>query len=199
MFRRTAANLVPQAFFPGSFEARASAGLHRRSFALQMGAAAYGHQTPDRTQPRVPAEGQGGPRRQRADEFALHNAGLPPTHGHDDDPCPQRPVGGRHGRYCRAGATLVLAPARGLSGHAEGNETASCGGWACASLWTARDGFLDNIFVERLWRMLKYECVYLHAWETGSQTRDGLRKWMDFYNRKRPHSALGGKPPAVCD
>ncbi len=57
--------------------------------------------------------------------------------------------------------------------------------------------FLDNIFVERLWRTLKYECVYLHAWETGSQTRDGLRKWMDFYNRKRPHSALGGKPPAV--
>lgn len=57
--------------------------------------------------------------------------------------------------------------------------------------------FLDNIFVERLWRTLKYECVYLHAWETGSQTRDGLRKWMDFYNRKHPHSALGGKPPAV--
>jgi len=57
--------------------------------------------------------------------------------------------------------------------------------------------FLDNIFVERLWRTLKYECVYLHAWETGSQTRDGVRKWMDFYNRKRPHSALGGKPPAV--
>jgi putative transposase len=57
--------------------------------------------------------------------------------------------------------------------------------------------FLDNIFVERLWRTLKYECVYLHAWETGSQTRDGVREWMDFYNRKRPHSALGGKPPAV--
>jgi putative transposase len=57
--------------------------------------------------------------------------------------------------------------------------------------------FLDNIFVERLWRTLKYECVYLHAWETGSQARAGIRKWMDFYNRKRPHTALGGKPPAV--
>jgi len=57
--------------------------------------------------------------------------------------------------------------------------------------------FLDNIFVERLWRSLKYECVYLHAWETGSQARTGIGKWMNFYNCKRPHSALGGQPPAV--
>lgn len=57
--------------------------------------------------------------------------------------------------------------------------------------------FLDNIFVERLWRTLKYECVYLYAWETGSQARVGIRKWVDFYNHKRPHTALGGKPPAV--
>jgi len=57
--------------------------------------------------------------------------------------------------------------------------------------------FLDNIFVERLWRSLKYECVYLHAWETGSQARAAINKWMQFYNHKRPHSALGGKPPAV--
>jgi putative transposase len=57
--------------------------------------------------------------------------------------------------------------------------------------------FLDNIFVERLWRSLKYECVYLHAWESGSEAKAGVGKWMDFYNRKRPHSALGGIPPAV--
>ncbi|WP_233356017.1 IS3 family transposase [Henriciella aquimarina] len=57
--------------------------------------------------------------------------------------------------------------------------------------------FLDNIFIERLWRTLKYECVYLHAWETGSETKTGIRKWMTFYNHKRPHSALGGRPPAV--
>ena len=54
-----------------------------------------------------------------------------------------------------------------------------------------------NIFVERLWRSLKYECVYLHAWETGSEAKVGIRKWMGFYNHKRPHSALVGKPPAV--
>jgi len=57
--------------------------------------------------------------------------------------------------------------------------------------------YLDNIFIERLWRTLKYECVYLHAWETGSQTRAGIRKWMEFYNYRRPHKALGGQPPAV--
>ncbi|MCT4609911.1 MAG: integrase core domain-containing protein, partial [Pelagimonas sp.] len=57
--------------------------------------------------------------------------------------------------------------------------------------------FLANIFVERLWRSLKYECVYLHAWETGSAAKAGVGKWIDFDNRNRPHSALGGKPPAV--
>lgn len=57
--------------------------------------------------------------------------------------------------------------------------------------------FLDNIFVERLWRSMKYECVYLHAWETGSEARAGIGNWMEFYNHKRPHSSHGGKPPAV--
>jgi putative transposase len=57
--------------------------------------------------------------------------------------------------------------------------------------------YLDNIFIERLWRTLKYECVYLHAWETGSQARAGVRQWMEFYNHRRPHRALGGQPPAV--
>lgn len=56
--------------------------------------------------------------------------------------------------------------------------------------------FLDNIFVEKLWRPLKYECVYLHAWEIGSEAKAGVAKWMEFCNRKRPHSALGGKTPA---
>jgi putative transposase len=40
--------------------------------------------------------------------------------------------------------------------------------------------FLDNIFVERLWRSLKYECVYLHSWEPGSEAKAGIRKWMTF-------------------
>ncbi len=60
-----------------------------------------------------------------------------------------------------------------------------------------KGGFLDNIFVERLWRSLKYECVYLYAWETGTEAKAGVRNWIEFYNRRRPHSALGGQPPAV--
>jgi len=57
--------------------------------------------------------------------------------------------------------------------------------------------FLDNIFIERLWRIQKYECVYLHAWETGSKAKARIRKWMTFYNHQRLRSALGGSPPAV--
>ena len=57
--------------------------------------------------------------------------------------------------------------------------------------------FLDNIFVERLWRSLKYECVYLHAWESGSEAKAGIRTWIELYNHKQPHSSLGGRPPAV--
>jgi putative transposase len=68
----------------------------------------------------------------------------------------------------------------------------------------------DNIFIERLSRSLKYECVYLHAWETGSQARAGVGRWITFYNHRRPHAAPlgpllcnalsamhGGQPPAM--
>ena len=51
--------------------------------------------------------------------------------------------------------------------------------------------------MSRLWRSLKYECVYLHAWETGSQVKAGVGRGITFYNRQRPHAAHGGKPPAV--
>ena len=56
---------------------------------------------------------------------------------------------------------------------------------------------LDNIFIERLWRSLKYECVYLHAWEFGSQAKAGVGRWIAFHNHHRPHTAHGGQPPAV--
>ena len=58
-----------------------------------------------------------------------------------------------------------------------------------------RGRWLDNVFIERLWRSLKYECVYLHAFETGSEARAGIGKWLDFYNQARPHSSLAGIPP----
>ena len=54
---------------------------------------------------------------------------------------------------------------------------------------------MDNVFIERPWRSLKYECVYLHAFGTGSELRAGLTHWIDYYNAKRPHSTLAGHTP----
>jgi len=53
----------------------------------------------------------------------------------------------------------------------------------------------DNIFIERLWWTLKYHYIYLHAFETGSELRQGLRQWVDFYNQERPHQALDNLTP----
>ena len=61
-----------------------------------------------------------------------------------------------------------------------------------------RGRWLDNVFIERLWRSLKYENVYLNAYETGSEARTGIGRWIEFYNRLRPHSSLGGSTPAMC-
>lgn len=54
-----------------------------------------------------------------------------------------------------------------------------------------KDRWIDNRMIERLWRSLKYECVYLRAFETGSQARDGIGKWLAYYNAERPHSTHG--------
>ncbi len=56
--------------------------------------------------------------------------------------------------------------------------------------------WMDNVMIERLWRSLKYECVYLQAFETGSEARAGIGSWIDYYNTSRPHSALAGQTPA---
>jgi putative transposase len=58
-----------------------------------------------------------------------------------------------------------------------------------------RGRWMDNVFIERLWRSLKYECIYLHAFETGSELRAGLTRWIGYYNGQRPHSALAGRTP----
>jgi putative transposase len=58
-----------------------------------------------------------------------------------------------------------------------------------------RGRWMDNVFIERLWRSLKYECVYLYAFETGSDLRAGLTKWINYYNARRPHSSLSGQTP----
>jgi len=55
--------------------------------------------------------------------------------------------------------------------------------------------WMDNVMIERLWRSLKYECVYLHAFESGSEVRHGLTRWINYYNAKRPHSSLDDRTP----
>ena len=53
----------------------------------------------------------------------------------------------------------------------------------------------DNVVVERLWRSLKYEEVYLHAYETVGAAHEGIARYLTFYNQQRPHRALDGKTP----
>jgi putative transposase len=55
---------------------------------------------------------------------------------------------------------------------------------------------MDNIFIERLWRSLKYEVVYLHELTDGFKAERVIGEWIGFYNTERPHSSLGGQTPA---
>ena len=56
--------------------------------------------------------------------------------------------------------------------------------------------YTDNIFVERLWRTVKYEEVYLKAYSNGREAKAGLNAYFRFYNTQRPHQALGYRTPA---
>lgn len=69
-----------------------------------------------------------------------------------------------------------------------------------ASIRISMDGkgrWLDNVFVERLWRSLKYEEIYLHAYVDLAEARAGIQRYFTFYNELRPHSALGDQTPAA--
>jgi putative transposase len=78
-----------------------------------------------------------------------------------------------------------------------------------AQAWTSRleaaavqvsmDGrgrWVDNVFVERLWRTVKYEDIYLRCYEAVPELHTGLRQYFAFYNDERPHQSLGGRTPA---
>ena len=53
----------------------------------------------------------------------------------------------------------------------------------------------DNVFVERLWRSIKYEEIYLRAYETVGEARHSIGRYLDFYNGRRPHSSLDDMTP----
>jgi len=56
----------------------------------------------------------------------------------------------------------------------------------------------DNVFVERLWRSVKYEEVYLKAYSNVPETRTSITPYLAFYNSKRPHSSLDGNTPDMA-
>lgn len=76
--------------------------------------------------------------------------------------------------------------------------TAFTGVLAAARIRISMDGrgrWMDNVFIERLWRSLKYEDVYLKGYADGREARVGIGSWIAFYNGRRPHQALGDRPP----
>ena len=69
---------------------------------------------------------------------------------------------------------------------------------AAAGVAISMDGrgrFMDNIFIERLWRSIKYEEVHLKAYADGREARAGIGSWMTFYNFRRPHQAMNNQMP----
>lgn len=78
----------------------------------------------------------------------------------------------------------------------------TCAEWIdtlkAAGVQISMDGkgrWIDNVFIERLWRSVKYENIYLHAYENGTQLRRGLTEYFDFYNTRRTHQALDYQTP----
>ena len=55
----------------------------------------------------------------------------------------------------------------------------------------------DNVMIERLWRSVKYECLYLQEFDSIQALRKSLKKWLSFYNHQRPHATFDGRKP--CD
>jgi putative transposase len=69
---------------------------------------------------------------------------------------------------------------------------------AAAGIKISMDGrgrWMDNVFIERLWRSLKHEDVYLKGYADGREAKAGIGAWINFYNTRRPHQGLGGRAP----
>jgi len=68
--------------------------------------------------------------------------------------------------------------------------------WGIKVSMDGKGRYLDNIFVELLWRSVKYEEVYLKAYRSGSEVRRGIDSYLELYNRERPHQSLGYRTPS---
>ena len=65
----------------------------------------------------------------------------------------------------------------------------------CKLSMDGRGAWRDNVFVERLWKSVKYERVYLHAYDSVSEARQSILQCMEWYDRSRPHSSLDKQTP----
>ena len=65
----------------------------------------------------------------------------------------------------------------------------------CKLSMDGRGSWRDNVFVERLWKSVKYEEVYLHAYDSVNEARRSIMRYLDWYNRFRPHSRIKKKTP----
>jgi putative transposase len=77
-------------------------------------------------------------------------------------------------------------------------STAFTGMLAAAGIRISMDGrgrWMDNVFIERLWRSLKYEDIYLKGYADGREAKAGIAAWIAFYNTRRPHQALVNRTP----
>ncbi len=77
-------------------------------------------------------------------------------------------------------------------------SAAFTGALAAAGILISMDGrgrWMDNVFIERLWRSLKHEDIYLKGYADGYEARAGIGAWIAFYNGRRPHQALGNRTP----
>src|SRR6201998_658352 len=77
-------------------------------------------------------------------------------------------------------------------------SAAFTGTLAAAGVCISMDGrgrWMDNVFIERLWRSLKYEDIYLKGYADGREARAGIGEWLAFYNHRRPHQALANRTP----
>ena len=101
-----------------------------------------------------------------------------------------------HAAAIRARPGLDAARAKAL--HFQGQVTAFTDVLKGAGVAISMDGkgrWVDNVFVERLWRSVKYEEVYLHAYEGVAAARAGLGRYFRFYNAERRHQGLGRRTP----